>query len=58
MPAVVVILFFFVILAALTGWVMNLVAIFGLWNDPVTAELVIRLIGVPIAIIGAFAGYF
>lgn len=56
--AIFVVAWLLVILAAVTGWISNIVKIFGLWNDPVTAELVIRLIGVPVAIIGAFAGYF
>lgn len=53
-------LLFFILMWALAviGWIKNILKIFGLWDDPVTAELVIRIIGVPIAIIGAFAGWF
>lgn len=53
-----ILLWFALMMASLYGWISNLIKIFGLWNDPVTTELIIRLIGVPVAVIGVFAGYF
>lgn len=45
-------------IAAMTGWVMNIFSIFAMWSEPVTAELIIRIVGVPVGILGAVAGYF
>ena len=43
--------------AALYGWVCNIITIFGA-TDMATGELIVRVVGVPIGIIGAFLGYF
>ena len=40
------------------GWVMNLLKLFYLFDGPVTAELIIRLVGIAILPLGAIAGYF
>ena len=40
------------------GWVMNIVKIFYLFNADVSAEIIIRLFGIPIVPLGAIAGYF
>lgn len=55
MYALTLIIIFF---ASIYGWVANLVKIFSLLGDPITAELLIRVVGVPVAIIGIIAGYF
>jgi len=47
-----------VILVAGVGWVWNIVKIFGLWAAPIGTELVVRLVGVVVAPLGAVAGYF
>ena len=47
-----------VIIAGVVGWVLNLIQLFGMWSQEITTELVIRIIGVPIPIIGAIAGWF
>ena len=47
-----------VALLALGGWVANIVKIFGMWGASFTTELIIRLLGVFIAPLGAVAGYF
>ncbi len=44
--------------AAIAGWVMNIVKIIPLVSDGFTAELVVRLVGVPVAIIGMVYGWF
>jgi hypothetical protein len=41
----------------LYGWIMNIVKMFGMMGGDIDAELVIRLIGIPVAILGAVAGY-
>lgn len=43
--------------AFLYGWVHNIMAIFGA-TDMATGELIVRVIGVPVAIVGAVLGYF
>ncbi len=49
--------FFFlaIFLAALFGWVMNLIKLFGL--DGMSGELAIRAIGIIVAPLGAIMGY-
>lgn len=44
-------------IAAFVGWVANIVKLFGLFGGGLSAELALRLAGVPLAIIGAIAGY-
>lgn len=44
-------------LAGILGWVLNLVTIFDSSFSPITGPLVLRIIGVFIAPIGAVLGY-
>ncbi len=44
------------VLAAVVGWVMNIVAIAG--AESITGMVVVRLIGVFMAPLGAVPGYF
>ena len=46
-----------VYIAALVGWVLNLVKLFGLSTDDL-GELILRIVGIFLAPIGAVAGYF
>ena len=39
------------------GWVMNILWVFRHFQDGVTGELILRIIGIPISIIGAILGY-
>ena len=39
------------------GWVMNILWVFRHFQDGVTGELILRIVGIPIAIIGAILGY-
>ena len=39
------------------GWVMNILWVFRHFQDGVTGELIIRIVGIPIVIIGAILGY-
>lgn len=43
--------------AFLYGWVCNIITVFGA-TDMATGELIIRVVGIPVGIIGAFLGYF
>jgi len=43
--------------AAAAGWVMNIIAIFTGSFEPVTGEMVVRIIGVFLAPIGAIMGW-
>ena len=54
----VVLAWLMILLAAAVGWVMNIWAIFTMSWETITGELIIRLVGVPVALIGAVAGYF
>lgn len=54
----VIVVYLFIWMLALTGWVMNIFTIVKMWSDPVTAELVVRIIGVPVGFIGAVFGWF
>lgn len=47
-------------LAAIAGWIMNLVSVIGsaIANDPLTAGFIVRIIGVPVPVIGAIMGWF
>lgn len=47
-----------IIVGGIVGWGINLVKFFNMPWDAVTGELVIRLAGIPIPIIGAVAGWF
>ena len=44
-------------LAAIGGWVANIVKIFGTADDPITAFFIIRCIGVFAAPLGAVLGF-
>lgn len=39
------------------GWVMNILWVFHHFQDGVTGELILRIVGIPIVIIGAILGY-
>lgn len=46
-----------VAIAAIYGWVMNIVTLFTSSDAMATPEIVIRAVGVPVTIVGAFLGY-
>ena len=39
------------------GWVMNILWVFRHFQDGVTGELILHIVGIPIVIIGAILGY-
>ena len=45
------------IVLAAYGWVLNILWVFRHFQDGVTGELILRIVGIPIAIIGAILGY-
>lgn len=45
-------------LAAVVGWVMNLIKIIGALGDPITGMFIFRCVGAICAPIGAVLGYF
>lgn len=47
-----------VILMLVGGYIANVVKIFASFNDPITAGLLIRGVGVFVPPLGAIAGYF
>lgn len=59
--SIVAVTYILVMLAAVYGWVSNIVKIVGLIGSDISTiavELIIRLIGVPVAPLGAVAGFF
>jgi hypothetical protein len=48
------------IIAGLWGWVVNLIDVVHAVtaNDPFTTLLIVRIIGIPVAVLGAVLGYF
>lgn len=42
----------------LIGWIINIVKLIEMPFDPITVEMIIRLVGVVLAPLGAFMGYF
>ena len=55
------IIYIVVLLLAVYGWVTNIFKILGLIGSDVSTvavELIIRLIGIPVAPLGAVAGFF
>lgn len=45
------------VLAAVVGWVMNIVAVVHAAGGPLTAKLIIRIVGIFAAPLGAIMGY-
>ena len=52
------VVWFFLLLVGGTGWVMNIFDIVAVINDPVTAFLVLRIVGIFVFPLGAVLGYF
>lgn len=46
-----------IVATAVVGWVANVVKLVFLPWDAVTFEAIVRLVGVPIVLVGAIAGY-
>jgi hypothetical protein len=47
-----------IFIAAIIGWVMNVIAIVGALSGPITAMFIARCVGVFAAPVGAILGYF
>jgi len=47
-----------VILAGIVGWIMNIVKLVAQFDADLTAEIVLRIVGIPVAPIGAIMGLF
>ncbi|WP_296084207.1 hypothetical protein [uncultured Agrobacterium sp.] len=45
------------VIAGAIGWVLNLVALFTGFADMVIGELLIRLVGIPVAFVGSIMGW-
>lgn len=42
---------------AIVGWIANIVKLFHMTVDPVTTELILRIIGIPFGPLGAVMGF-
>lgn len=48
-----------VVVVALVGWVLNIVALTGMdWDAGLTIEAVMRIVGIPFVPLGAVLGFF
>lgn len=45
------------IFACILGWVLNIIKLFGIANDPITGMFIFRCIGIPFAPLGSILGY-
>ncbi len=52
-----IILYILAVIAAVAGWVMNLIELFTNYVVMAMPEFILRLVGVPVAIIGAVMGW-
>jgi len=46
------------VLAAIGGWIANIVAIVGAVSDPITGMFILRCVGIFVAPLGAILGFF
>ena len=53
----VIFLYIGLVIASLTGWIWNIVKLSDLGLDPLTGEVVIRVVGIFVAPLGAVMGY-
>ncbi|MDG4856408.1 hypothetical protein [Mesorhizobium sp. WSM4982] len=59
--AISVLLYLAIIIAVVYGWVANLIAVIQAAQHPgieITTMLVLRVIGIPVPVLGAILGYF
>lgn len=54
-PELLIVIFF---LAGFAGWVMNIVKLWNAGFDVITGYMIVRIIGVFLAPLGAVVGYF
>lgn len=40
------------------GWILNIVKVFDMWGVAANGELILRVIGIPVAFLGAVLGWF
>jgi hypothetical protein len=57
-PELMILVWIAVVAAGLVGWVMNIVTIVHTCCEPLTGMLVVRIVGIFIAPLGAVLGYF
>ncbi len=55
LPALLLVL---LMLAGMAGYILNIVKVLGMTFATITAELVVRIIGIILPFAGAVAGYF
>lgn len=52
-------LFLTVMISVITvGWVWNIIKLLNVLDDPFSARIVLRMLGIPLFILGAIIGYF
>ena len=49
-------LVFLLVLLAIVGWVLNVVALIVVWGDPLTALAVLRIVGIFVVPLGCVLG--
>lgn len=53
----VIFLYIGLVIASLPGWIWNIVKLYDLGLDPLTGEVVIRVVGIFVAPLGVVMGY-
>jgi len=48
---------FFVAIAGVIGWILNIVTLIHLSLNPMTTEIILRFIGIPLVPLGMVMGY-
>lgn len=46
------------VIAIVIGWVMNIITLMGIINDPITGMFILRVVGIFIPPLGGVLGYF
>ncbi len=52
-------LFLVILIPIITvGWVWNIIKLLNVLDDPISAGIILRMLGIPLFILGAIIGYF
>ena len=49
---------FALVLAMVAGWVMNIITLVGMISGDITAEFILRVVGIFVPVIGGVMGWF
>jgi hypothetical protein len=58
LPELMIFVYFLVVICAIIGWIANIVRLAGCNFDVIGAEIVLRIVGIFLAPMGAILGFF